>query len=332
MSRRLLLAAAAGRRDPRRGRRRRRAAEAPDHDHGLDEARPGRAPTTGSTSRSSARRARRPCSCSCPGTNGGRGDFTLTARELGQGRPGPGGVGGRPPLAGARGHERVRDGAGRAGVAAGDVRLLRWAGSPTRRSARTTSRRTRRSSASRPTGACEVQLEDVRRVVRPAARGRAPGAPRRPLARRVGRGRLRRRGTSPAAPATRTSTAWSSSTAGCAGTLRQRRPRARPGRGWPRIRKQPFLDLLGARPAVGHRGPRRGRRGAGAARTRPARRSARPSRCCPPQFKPPVPATNRGLARLRVRRRRRRRRRCALIHVAWPAQPGGPTATGSTAR
>ena len=42
-----------------------------------------------------------------PGYYGGAGDFTLDAREIVKRVPGPAGVGGRPPLAGARGHRRA---------------------------------------------------------------------------------------------------------------------------------------------------------------------------------------------------------------------------------
>ena len=87
-----------------------------------------------------------------------------------QARPGPAGVGGRPPLAAAGGHEDVRRRAGRSCLGAAGLRLLpRVARRPDHPAALPGSARRRTGLRAR---GVDTTLEDVRRVVRARA-GRA---------------------------------------------------------------------------------------------------------------------------------------------------------------
>ena len=142
----------------------------------------------------------------------------------------------------------------------------------------------------------QVALQDARAVVlQGAQQGQAQGHPRRALARRLADHRLRRLGLQRAARPQGHRSAWSRSTAACweASTRSTR---------WPRPQAaiddlstgNPFADLLGfGIPEITGLFAEVGGIYAQLAPNSLGRRRCRASRCCRPQFNPPVPGHHR---------------------------------------
>ncbi len=228
-----------------------------------------------------------------PGFQGGAGDFLLVGRDLVRARGRPAGVGGRPPLAAAGGHEGVRRRTRRSRLGAAGVRLLprvaRRLDHPAalrgaaRRRPRVRARLGRRGRARgrAPRRAQRTPPGQARHPRRPLAgrladddlRGvglrRAPGPPRR---RRAGADRRRDAGlvhrSEPAGHAR-------ASSRSCAPAARSPTCSGSACRGPPASSPRPA-------PSPRYREP-----------TAPSVGQAFP--LLPAQFKPPVPATNRGL-------------------------------------
>ena len=143
-------------------------------------------------------------------------------------------------------------------------------------------------------------MEDTRRVVLAAKKDRRRRHPRRPLARRVDRLRLRRVGLRRPPRLQGPRPAWSPSTAAACATPSDAAAAQADARRAQRARARGWTCCGLGLPWTSRRlpGDRRHRR---AASTPTSRRSARPRRCCPRSSSPTCPVTNRGAVRLRLR-------------------------------
>ena len=147
-----------------------------------------------------------------------------------------------------------------------------------------------------------VAVEDLHRVIDGREEARRQGRARRPLARRIGRHRVRHLGLRRPAPAPTTSPAWSTSTAAAArrSISAQQATQELQSLDAP---ERSTVALVRRHPRALRRAVqrRRDRRPRCSIRTR--RRSVRPPDCCPPTIVPPVRGHQRRPVRLRAQRR-----------------------------